>query len=39
MVLVSGTTATDATGAPQHPGDAAAQSSYVLGKIQAPEDR
>jgi enamine deaminase RidA (YjgF/YER057c/UK114 family) len=35
MVLVSGTTATDATGAPQHPGDAAAQSSYVLGKIQA----
>ena len=34
-IYVSGTTASDATGAVQHPGDAAAQARYVLNKIAA----
>jgi enamine deaminase RidA (YjgF/YER057c/UK114 family) len=34
-VYVSGTTASDATGAVQHPGDAAGQARYVLRKIEA----
>lgn len=33
-VYVSGTTASDADGAIQHPGDAAAQTRYVLRKIE-----
>ena len=32
-VYVSGTTASDASGTVQHPGDAAAQARYVLNKI------
>src|SRR5262245_50963800 len=35
MVYVSGTTASDATGAIQHLGDAAAQTLYILHKIEA----
>jgi len=35
MVFVSGTTAIDAEGRVQHPGDAAAQARYVLNKIGA----
>src|ERR1700743_2479195 len=35
MVLVSGTTATDESGTTQHPGDAAAQATYVLRKIES----
>ena len=35
MVFVSGTTASDQSGITQHPGDAAAQTSYVLRKIEA----
>jgi enamine deaminase RidA (YjgF/YER057c/UK114 family) len=34
-VYVSGTTASDASGAVQHPGDAAAQARYILNKIAA----
>ena len=34
-VYVSGTTASDASGAVQHPGDAAAQTRYILNKIAA----
>lgn len=34
-VYVSGTTASDASGAVQHPGDPAAQTRYILGKIAA----
>ena len=34
-VYVSGTTASDASGTVQHPGDAAAQARYVLNKIAA----
>lgn len=34
-VYVAGTTAADATGAVQHPGDAAGQARYVLRKIEA----
>ena len=34
-VYVSGTTAADASGAVQHPGDAAAQARYALNKIAA----
>lgn len=34
-VYVSGTTAADAAGAVQHPGDAAAQTHYVIRKIEA----
>lgn len=34
-VYVAGTTAADAAGAVQHPGDAAAQTRYVIGKIEA----
>lgn len=33
LVYVAGTTASDANGAVQHPGDAAAQTIYVLHKI------
>lgn len=35
QVYVSGTTASDASGAVQHPGDAAGQARYVLNKIAA----
>jgi enamine deaminase RidA (YjgF/YER057c/UK114 family) len=35
MVFVSGTTASDESGATQHPGDAAAQTIYVLRKIES----
>jgi enamine deaminase RidA (YjgF/YER057c/UK114 family) len=35
MVFVSGTTASDESGATQHPGDADAQTIYVLRKIEA----
>ena len=35
MVFVSGTTASDAAGITQHPGDAAAQADYILRKIEA----
>jgi enamine deaminase RidA (YjgF/YER057c/UK114 family) len=35
MVYVAGTTASDAEGNIQHPGDAAAQTLYVLRKIEA----
>jgi enamine deaminase RidA (YjgF/YER057c/UK114 family) len=35
LVFVSGTTASDATGQVQHLGDAAAQTLYILGKIEA----
>lgn len=35
MVFVSGTTASDAAGTTQHPGDAAAQTGYILRKIEA----
>ena len=35
MVYVAGTTASDAAGAIQHPGDAAAQTLYILRKIEA----
>ena len=35
MVFVSGTTATDEAGTTQHPGDAAAQTIYVLRKIES----
>ncbi len=35
LVFVSGTTASDATGQVQHPGDAAAQTLYILSKIEA----
>ena len=34
-VYVSGTTASNASGAVQHPGDAAAQTRYILNKIAA----
>jgi enamine deaminase RidA (YjgF/YER057c/UK114 family) len=34
LVFVSGTTAIDSRGAIQHPGDAAAQTAYVLRKIE-----
>ena len=34
-IYVSGTTASDASGAVQHPGDAAAQARYILRKIEA----
>lgn len=34
-VFVSGTTASDASGAVQHPGDAAEQARYVIRKIEA----
>lgn len=34
-IYVSGTTASDASGAVQHPGDAAAQTRYILRKIEA----
>jgi len=34
-VYVSGTTASDAEGVVQHPGDAAAQTLYILRKIEA----
>ena len=34
-VYVSGTTASDANGVVQHPGDAAAQTLYILRKIEA----
>jgi enamine deaminase RidA (YjgF/YER057c/UK114 family) len=34
-VYVSGTTASDADGVVQHPGDAAAQTLYILRKIEA----
>ncbi|MSQ10868.1 MAG: RidA family protein [Dehalococcoidia bacterium] len=33
VVYVSGTTASDATGTPQHPGDPAGQAEYILRKI------
>ncbi|NWG22573.1 MAG: RidA family protein [Chloroflexi bacterium] len=33
-IYVSGTTASDASGAVQHPGDAAAQTRYILRKIE-----
>jgi enamine deaminase RidA (YjgF/YER057c/UK114 family) len=35
QVYVSGTTASDASGAVQHPGDSAGQTRYILGKIAA----
>lgn len=35
VVYVAGTTASDASGAVQHPGDPAAQALYVLRKIEA----
>ena len=35
LVFVAGTTASDATGQVQHPGDAAAQTRYILRKIEA----
>lgn len=35
MVFVAGTTASDAEGRVQHPGDAAAQARYILHKIGA----
>jgi enamine deaminase RidA (YjgF/YER057c/UK114 family) len=35
LVFVSGTTASDAMGQVQHPGDAAAQTLYILRKIEA----
>jgi enamine deaminase RidA (YjgF/YER057c/UK114 family) len=35
LVFVAGTTASDATGQVQHPGDAAAQTLYILRKIEA----
>jgi len=35
LVFVAGTTASDATGQVQHPGDAAAQTRYALRKIEA----
>jgi enamine deaminase RidA (YjgF/YER057c/UK114 family) len=35
LVFVSGTTASDAAGQVQHPGDAAAQTAYILRKIEA----
>ena len=35
QVYVSGTTASDASGAVQHPGDAAGQTRYILAKIAA----
>lgn len=35
MVFVAGTTASDEAGATQHPGDAAAQTTYVLRKIES----
>lgn len=35
VVYVSGTTASDASGAVQHPGDAAAQTRYIVNKIDA----
>lgn len=35
MVFVAGTTASDAQGVVQHPGDAAAQALYILRKIEA----
>lgn len=35
MVWVAGTTASDASGTVQHPGDAGAQTLYVLKKIEA----
>jgi enamine deaminase RidA (YjgF/YER057c/UK114 family) len=35
MVFVSGTTASDAAGITQYPGDAAAQADYILRKIEA----
>ncbi len=35
LVFVAGTTASDATGQVQHPGDAAAQTAYILRKIEA----
>ncbi|MBX0326654.1 RidA family protein [Oscillochloris sp. ZM17-4] len=34
-VFVSGTTASDASGAVQHPGDAGAQTRYIIRKIEA----
>jgi enamine deaminase RidA (YjgF/YER057c/UK114 family) len=34
-VFVSGTTASDASGAVQHPGDAAGQARYIIRKIEA----
>lgn len=34
-VFVSGTTASDASGKVQHPGDPAGQTRYVIGKIEA----
>ena len=34
MVFVSGTTASDAAGTTQHRGDAAAQTGYILRKIE-----
>ena len=34
-IYVSGTTASDASGAVQHPGDPAGQTRYVLAKIEA----
>jgi enamine deaminase RidA (YjgF/YER057c/UK114 family) len=34
-VFVSGTTASDASGAVQHPGDAGAQARYIIRKIEA----
>jgi enamine deaminase RidA (YjgF/YER057c/UK114 family) len=37
-VYVAGTTAADASGAIQHPGDAAAQTLYILRKIEAALD-
>lgn len=33
VVYVSGTTASDANGTPQHPGDPAGQAEYILQKI------
>src|SRR5688500_6133595 len=35
LVYVAGTTASDATGAIEHPGEAAAQALYILRKIEA----
>jgi len=35
MIFVAGTTASDAAGQVQHPGDAAAQTGYILRKIEA----
>jgi enamine deaminase RidA (YjgF/YER057c/UK114 family) len=35
LVYVAGTTASDASGAIQHPGDAAGQTLYILRKIEA----